>query len=471
MDITHLDIQTLGQGYANGDYKVADVIAEYKKNIAEKNDDINAFLQVFDDVDEQVTRAQKMIDEGNATLMTGVPVAVKDNILIKGQTSSSSSHILENHTATYDATVVVALKEQGAILLGRTNMDEFAMGSSTETSYFGATKNPVDTSRVPGGSSGGSAAAVAMRGALVALGSDTGGSVRQPASFCGAVGLCPTYASVSRHGLMAMASSLDVIGPITHSVADAEIVFNAIAQADSNDATCIPQDVRDTDTTDGEVKKIGVPRALLAMDGIDAEVLENFEQSLNTLRDAGYEIVDIELPLITYALPIYYIIQPAEASSNLSRYDGIRYGMRKEGGNLLDTYLDSRSEGFGKEVQRRILLGTYVLSHGYYDAYYNKATGLRKKLRMEFDEIFSQVDVVVTPTTPSVAFKFGAKSDPVSMYMSDVFTVPANIASIPALSVPSGKNADGMPFGLHMIAPALGEAKLFTLGKDFESRV
>ncbi len=471
MDILNLDIQKLGQGYKNGDYKVVDVVAAYKKNITDKNDDINAFLEIFDDLDQQVERAQKMIDEGNATQMTGVPVAVKDNILIKDHISSAASHILKTHKATYDATVIVILKEQGAILLGRTNMDEFAMGSSTETSYYGATKNPVDTSRVPGGSSGGSASSVAMNGALVSLGSDTGGSVRQPASFCGVVGLCPTYASVSRHGLMAMASSLDVIGPITKSVADAEIVFNAIGKPDTNDSTCISQAIRDEDTTNGEVKKIGVPRALLAMDGIETEVLENFEASLEKLRSAGYEVVDIELPLITYALPIYYIIQPAEASSNLARYDGVRYGVRKEGENLLDTYLDTKTEGFGKEVQRRIMLGTYVLSHGYYDAYYNKATSLRKKLRMEFDEVFKQVDIVVTPTTPSVAFKFGEKSDPVAMYMSDIFTVPANIASIPALSVPSGNNNDGMPFGLHMIAPFLGEAKLFTLGKDFESRV
>ena len=471
MDIANLDIQKLGEGYKNGDYKVAEVVALYKKNIEESNKEVNAFISLFDDIDEQVVRAQQMIDDGTATAMTGVPVAVKDNILIKDHISSSSSHILENHNATYDATVITLLKEQGAILLGRTNMDEFAMGSSTETSYFGATKNPLDTSRVPGGSSGGSAAAVAMGGAMVALGSDTGGSVRQPASFCGAVGLCPTYASVSRHGLMAMASSLDVIGPITNSVLDAEIVFDAIAQADANDGTCISQDIRNADTTDGEVKKIGVPRALLEMDGIDAEVLENFEQSLEKLRDAGYEVVDIELPLITYALPIYYIIQPAEASSNLARYDGVRYGLRNEGEDLVDTYHKTKSEGFGKEVQRRILLGTYVLSHGYYDAYYNKATSLRKKLRLEFDEVFKQVDVVVTPTTPSVAFKFGSKSDPVAMYMSDIFTVPANIASIPALSVPSGNNTEGMPFGLHMIGPFLGEKKLFTLGKDFESRV
>jgi len=471
MDISNIDITTLGKGYKNGDYKVADVISEYKKNIADKNDDINAFLEIFADVDQQVERAQKMIDEGNAMLMTGVPVAIKDNILIKDHISSASSHMLDTHKATYDADVITTLKEQGAILLGRTNMDEFAMGSSTETSYFGNTKNPVNTEHVPGGSSGGSAASIAMGGAMVALGSDTGGSVRQPASFCGVVGLCPTYGSVSRHGLMAMASSLDVIGPITKSVADAEIVFNTIGKPDTNDATCISQAIRDEDTTSGEVKKVGVPRSILAMDGIDSDVLENFEASLKVLRAAGYEIVDIELPLITYALPIYYIIQPAEASSNLARYDGVRYGLREDGEDLIDTYKKSRSKGFGKEVQRRILLGTYVLSHGYYDAYYNKATKLRKKLRMEFDEIFKQVDIVLTPTTPSTAFKFGEKSDPVAMYMSDIFTVPANIANIPALSVPSGNDVNGLPYGLHMIAPHLGEAKLFTLGKDFESRV
>lgn len=471
MNITHLNIQDLGQGYKNGDYTVADVIAEYTKNIKEKNDDINAFIEIFDDIDEQVARAQKMIDESSALPLTGVPIAIKDNILMKGRIASAGSHILDNHVATYDATVIAELKRQGAILLGRANMDDAAMGSSTETSYYGPTKNPIDTSRVPGGSSGGSAAAVAMNGALVALGSDTGGSVRQPASFCGRVGLCPTYGSISRHGLIAMASSLDIIGPITNTVADAEIVFKNLAQTDVHDGTCIPQDVRDADTTDGEVKKIGVPRSILEMDGISKDVLDNFNTSLDILRDAGYEIVDIDLPLITYALPIYYIIQPAEASSNLARYDGMRYGLQVKGDSLLDTYVQSKSEGFGKEVQRRILLGTYVLSHGYHDAYYNKATSLRKKLRLEFDEIFKHVDVVLTPTTPSVAFEFNAKSSPVEMYMSDIFTVPANIANIPALSVPSGVNANGLPFGLHMIGPYLGEAKLFTLGKDFESRV
>jgi len=271
---------------------------------------------------------------------------------------------------------------------------------------------------------------------------------------------------------MAMASSLDVIGPIAKTVEDAEIVFRAIAIPDKNDSTCLSQDIRDAETPSGGVKKIGVPRALLAMDGIDADVLANFEASLAVLVSAGYEIVDIELPMITHALPIYYIIQPAEASSNLARYDGVRYGLRIEGENLLDTYTQSRSAGFGAEVQRRIMLGTYILSHGYYDAYYNKATQLRSVLRNEFIETFKHVDVIVTPTTPSVAFKFGEKNDnPVSMYMSDVFTVPANIAGIPALSVPSGHNEQGLTYGLHIFGPHLGESKLFTLGKDFESRV
>lgn len=471
MNILTLDIENLQKGYADKNFSVAEVVAVYKNNITEKNDDINAYIEIFDDIEQQITLAQEMIDTGNIQPLTGVPIAIKDNILYKGHIASAASHILENHTATYDSTAVLELKKQGAIILGRANMDELAMGSSTETSYYGLTKNPINTNHVPGGSSGGSAAAIAMGGALVTLGSDTGGSVRQPASFCGCVGLCPTYGSISRNGLMAMASSLDIIGPITRTVADAERVFSALAKPDTYDATCIPQNVRDQDTTNGEVKKIGIPRAILAMDGIDQEVLDNFEKSLDILRSAGYEIVDIELPLITYALPMYYIIQPAEASSNLSRYDGVRYGLRAEGETLLDTYINSRSEGFGNEVQRRIMLGNYILSHGYYDAYYNKATNLRKKMRMEFDEIFKNVDVVLTPTTPTVAFKFGEKSDPVAMYMSDIFTVPANIANIPALSVPSGINADGLPFGLHMIGPYLGEKKLFTLGKDFESRV
>jgi len=473
MDIANLTIKKLHEGYRDKTFTVQSVVDAYLKNIKEKNSDINAYLEIFDDIADQIVHAQKMIDENNIQPMTGVPMSIKDNILIKGHIASAGSHILENYKATYDATVIEGLKKQGAIFLGRTNMDEFAMGSSTETSYFGNTKNPINTACVPGGSSGGPAASIAMQGALVALGSDTGGSVRQPASFCGGVGLKPTYGSISRYGLMSLASSLDIIGPIAKTVEDLEITFNALATFDNRDSTSIPQNIRaHYQSVNSEVKKIGVPRDILSLPGIDKDVVENFEATLEKLKHAGYELVDIELPLMKYALPIYYIIQPAEASSNLARYDGVRYGLREEGKNLIDTYVQSRSAGFGNEVKRRIILGTYVLSHGYYDAYYTKATQLQKKLRMSFEEIFKTVDVVVTPTTPSVAFKFGDKQDdPVSMYMSDIFTVPANITGMPALSVPSGNNSEGLPYGLHIMGPYLGEAKLFSLGKDFESRV
>lgn len=473
MDITNLTIKKLQEGYIAKTCTVRSIVDQYLAVIKEKNTDINAYLEIFDDIDEQVTRAQTMIDAGDVQAMTGVPLSIKDNILIKGHVASAGSHMLENYTATYDATVIESLKEQGAIFLGRTNMDEFAMGSSTETSYFGNTKNPVNTAYVPGGSSGGPAASIAMNGALVALASDTGGSVRQPASYCGVVGLKPTYGSISRYGLMSLASSLDIIGPIAHTVEDLEVTFNALAAVDAHDSTSIPTEIRKQYSgISSEVKKIGVPRDILSLPGIDADVVENFEATLKKLEQAGYELVDIELPLMKYALPAYYIILPAEASANLARFDGVRYGLRKEGKNLIDTYVQSRSAGFSAEVQRRIILGTYVLSHGYYDAYYNKAIQLQKKLRMSFEEIFKIVDVVVTPTAPSVAFKFGDKQDnPVSMYMSDVFTVSANITGMPALSIPSGKNSEGLPYGLQVMGPYLGESKLFSFGKDFESRV
>lgn len=471
-DLTQLSIDELHAGYQSGAFGVRDVVDAYRKNIQEKNNDIRAYLELFADDQESVAYAQSLIDAGTMSPMVGVPIAIKDNILIQGKHVTAASRILENYIAPYDAHVITLLKKQGAIILGRTNMDEFAMGSSTETSAYGITKNPLDMRYVPGGSSGGSAAAVAMYGALVALGSDTGGSVRQPASFCGCVGLSPTYGSISRSGLIAMASSLDVIGPLARTVADAEKVFYALAHHDSNDSTCLPDSLRTEHTPKSEVRRIGVPRSLLALEGIDQDVRDNFHHACTLLEQAGYTLVDIEMPLLPFALPMYYIIQPAEASTNLARYDGVRFGKRIERDTLWDTYEASRTVGFGAEVKRRILLGTYVLSHGYYDAYYGKATQLRDALRASFEKVFADVDVIITPTTPSTAFQFGAKNDnPLSMYMSDIFTVPANIAGIPALSVPSGKNEQGLPYGLHIMGPALGEGKLFTLGKDFESRV
>jgi aspartyl-tRNA(Asn)/glutamyl-tRNA(Gln) amidotransferase subunit A len=407
-----------------------------------------------------------MIAKGEAKTLTGIPLAIKDNLLFKGHRAGASSKILEGYVATYDAKVIEDLKKEGAVIIGRTNMDEFAMGSSTETSAYGVTKNPVNTETVAGGSSGGSAAAVAMDGALFSLGSDTGGSIRQPAGFCGIVGLKPTYGTISRSGLMAMGSSLDIIGSFTKTVEDSEIVFEALANEDVKDSTSIL--MKDRICAKKEVKKIGVPRSFLKGDGINKETLDNFEKSLDKLRGLGYEIVDIEIPLMEYSLAVYYVLMPAEVSTNLSRFDGIRFGLSVAGESVADSYKKTKEAGFGKEAKRRILLGTYVLSHGYYDAYYNKAVKLRHKITEEMNKVFEKVDLIVTPTTPSPAFKPGAKSSPLEMYLSDVFTVPANITGVPAISIPAGFSGDGLPLDLQFMAPHFGEKLLFEVGKKFE---
>lgn len=470
IDLRNLTIKKAHEHLKNGDFTVTDLVNAYLEVIKEKNDDINAYLEIYNDVFDQVKIAEEMFKNGTATVMTGIPMAIKDNMLFEGHIASASSHILENYTATYDSFVVKQLKEQGAVLLGRTNMDEFAMGSSTETSAFGNTKNPLDLTRVPGGSSGGSVAALAMDGALVSLGSDTGGSIRQPAAFCGLVGLKPTYGTVSRFGIISMGSSLDQVGTFGKNVEDAELLYNAINGYDEKDSTSVKKE--DRAIPEPLKKKIGVPRSFLSGDGIDKEITKNFEENCKKLESAGYEIVDISLPLIKYSLAVYYIISPAEVSSNLARYDGIRYGLHVESDKLYDIYAKSRGKGFGKEVRRRILLGTYILSYGYYDAYYNKAIKVRNAIKQELTKAFTEVDAIITPTSPFMPFKFGEKlDDPVGMYLSDLFSVPANIAEIPAISIPSGKNNEGLPFGLHIMAPLFREDILFTIGKDFEKQV
>jgi aspartyl-tRNA(Asn)/glutamyl-tRNA(Gln) amidotransferase subunit A len=405
-----------------------------------------------------------MLKTGEGSLLTGIPIAIKDNILIKGRKASAASKILENYTAPYSATASHKFIENGAVFLGRTNMDEFAMGGSTENSAFGVTRNPHDEARVPGGSSGGSAAAVSMGGALASLGSDTGGSIRQPASFCGCVGLKPTYGRVSRYGLMAMGSSLDVIGPITKTVDDAKILFDAMSGKDNFDSTSLPNNFYNIPKKEKYV--IGVPKEVLNADGMDKDVKENFQIALKTLASVGFEVKEISLPHIVYSLSAYYILMPAEVSSNLARFDGVKYGLHVEGGNLLDDYLKTRGEGFGKEVRRRIMLGTYVLSAGYYDAYYNKAQGVRSLIAQNFKDAFAEVDAIATPTTPSPAFLLGEKtSDPLSMYLADIFTVTANIVGVPAISLPSGTvPREG---GLQLMAPHGGEEILFSIGKKF----
>jgi len=471
IDLKNLNIEKTHKHFTDGDFTIRDLVNEYLDVIKEKNHDINAYLEVYDDIDIQIEKAEKIFKDGNATLMTGIPMAIKDNMLCVDHIAGASSKILDGYKATYDAGVIKQLKEQGVIILGRTNMDEFAMGSSTETSAYGNTKNPLDTSRVPGGSSGGAVSAVAMNGALASLGSDTGGSIRQPASFTGLVGLKPTYGTVSRSGIISMASSLDQVGPIGKNVSDVEIIFNAINAYDNLDSTCIPLEKRKISNPTIS-KRLGIPREFLSGEGIDKEVLKNFEESCQKLKNVGYELVDVSLPLIKYSLAVYYIIMPAEVSSNLARYDGIRYGLSEQADKLFDVYSRSRGKGFGKEVRRRILLGTYILSHGYYDAYYNTAIKVRGAIKNELTNIFLNVDAIITPTSPCLPFKFNEKiKDPIAMYMSDLFTVPANIADIPAISIPSGKNSEGLPYGLHIMAPYLREDILFTIGKDFEKQV
>lgn len=468
IDLTKLTIATARKKLDAKEFSAQELAQAYLDEIKKKNAELNAYLEVYEDVLDQAKAADVRIAKGESYPLLGIPLAIKDVILIKGRKVSAASKILENYAASYDSTVIVKLKKQGAVFLGRTNTDEFAMGGSTENSAFGPTRNPHDTRRVAGGSSGGSVAAVASNMALGALGSDTGGSVREPASFCGIVGMKPTYGRVSRYGLMAMGSSLDCIGSIAKNTEDAKIIYDVICGHDVLDSTSI------TDKTyllKSSKKVVGVPWDLVNVEGIDLNVKENFKQSVDKLKKLGFKIKDISIKNLDVALAIYYIIMPAEASTNLSRFDGVRYGLHKNGENLLQDYLKTRGTGFGKEVRRRILLGTYVLSHGYYDAYYGKAEMVRSALKKEFEKAFENVDFVVTPTAPFVAWKIGEKSDPLSVYLADIFTVTANIVGLPAISLPSGfieVEGKSLPLGIQFMAPHGDEEMLFEVGKSFE---
>ena len=452
--------------------------------IKTKNPELNAFLEIFSagggsaSGGDAIIAAQKRIDAGDESLLCGIPLAIKDNILIEGKIVSAASKMLEHYRATYDATVIKKLKNAGALFLGRTNMDEFALGGSTENSAFGVTKNPHDTTRVSGGTSGGSAAAVAAHMAIAALGTDTGGSVRNPASYCGVVGLKPTYGAVSRSGVIAAASSFDQVGPITKTVEDARILFDAIRGNDSLDATTF-FDTQNIPRIAKEPLRIGVLRSLVMKDGIDADMRTSFDATLEKLKDAGHTLVDIDIPLASPALAAYYIINFAEVSANLARYDGMRYGHAASAGGgsasggrgntLLDDYINARTEGFGAETRRRILLGTFVLSSGYIDAYYRKADAARAALRREFEKSFESVDVIATPTMPTPAFTIGEKSNPLAMYLEDIFTITANLTGMPALSVPMGSVLRGgkkLPIGIHFTAPHQAENVLFALGAE-----
>ncbi len=471
-DFSKLTIKEIAKGLRSHDFSVSELVEFYLNRIHDQNVEINAFLEIYDDLQKQINEAQEKIDAGQEGDMIGIPVALKDNILLEGKITSGASKVLENYKATYTATAAQKLIDAGAILIGRTNMDEFAMGGSTENSAYGVTKNPVNPEYVPGGSSGGSAAAVAMGGVPVALGSDTGGSIRQPASFCGVVGLKPTYGSVSRHGLMAMASSLDVIGPLSKNVSDAEIIFNTIKGQDLKDSTSISYDTDNTkDKKNSDVKVIGVPTNFLK-EGVDESVIKRFNESIEKLKSEGYEIKEIDLPNLKYSLAVYYILMPAEVSSNMARYDGIKYGPKIDGKDLIEGYFKTRGQLIGKEVKRRIMLGTYVLSAGYADQYYKKAWQVRNLISQDFTKAFESVDVIAMPTSPTPAFKIGEKStDPLEMYLADIFTISANLAGIPAISIPDGtvlKNDAELPVGIQFLANHKREDKLFELGKKFE---
>ena len=466
-------IQSIRNGLEKGEFSHQEIFNHYFVKISAENKKLNAYLSVFDFQNSIRQPADKIQNSNLADPLAGVPAAIKDNILIDGTITTAGSKILENYVSAYDATVISKLKKSGVQFLGKTNMDEFAMGSSTENSAFGPTKNPHDMEKVPGGSSGGSAAAVAADLCVFALGSDTGGSIRQPASFCGIVGLKPTYGRVSRHGLIPMTSSLDQIGPLTKNVRDAALVLNIISGKDKFDSTAIDMDVPDfTKNLDKGIGgiKIGVPKEYFG-GGIEREVREKIDSTISKLNDLGCKIIDVSLPHSEYALAAYYIINPSEVSSNLARFDGIRYGYSsKDARNLLDVYQISRAEGFGPEPKRRIMLGTYALSSGYYDAYYLKAQKIRALVKKDFENAFQKVDVIIGPTTPSTAFKLGEKSsDPLSMYLSDIYTVPVNLAGLPGISIPCGNgNESGMPVGFQIIGNQFDEETILRVAHQLE---
>ncbi len=471
IDLKNININAVHQALKNKEYSVRELIDQYLKNIEKKNKDLNIYLSVFNDsIDDEIIIAQEKFDNGTASLMTGIPVAIKANINIKGKNTNSGSRFLENYTSPYDATVITKLKKESVIFLGYVNMDEFACGVSTENSAYGLTKNPLDISRVPGGSSGGSSAVVAAEMAMVALGTDTGGSVRQPASFCGLVGVKPTYGRVSRKGATAMGSSLDQICPITKNIADNKIVLNIISGKDEFDMTSIEK----KDFLSEKIslkKKIAIPRSFISQIK-NKKVLEVFEENLEKLKKEGYQIEDVNLDILKYALPAYYIIMSSELSTNLSRIDGMRYGSKIEGENIVDEYFLSRGNGFGEEIKRRIILGTYSLSAGHEDQYYNKAVALREKIKSEFSNIIANFDAIIMPTTAEPAFKIGENRDPISMYLSDIFTVPANIIGNPALSIPAGivdvEQNKKMPIGLQISVDFEKENVMYKIAEDFQ---
>ena len=442
-------------------------------NRSEKSKILNTY--VTSNFDEALKQAKNFDKKPNFNLkLPGIPIAVKDLFCTKNVKTTAGSKILNNFIPTYESTVTQNMWNEGAILLGKLNCDEFAMGSSNETSYFGNVQSPVDENLVPGGSSGGSASALAAKLTPVTIGTDTGGSIRQPASFTGTVGLKPTYGSCSRYGIVAFASSLDQAGPMSQNVKDCALLHNVISSYDEKDSTSIDfkrSNYSEQLSKNIKGKKIGIPKEY-RVEGMPKEIEDLWQKGINYAKDCGAEIVDISLPHTTYALPTYYIVAPAEASSNLARYDGVKYGFRSKGENLIDMYEKTRSEGFGAEVQRRIMIGTYVLSSGYYDAYYLKAQKVRKLIKSDFDEAYKKVDAILTPSTPSSAFKIGEKKDdPVSMYLNDIFTVPVNLAGLPGISIPAGHDSKGYPLGLQIIGKAFDEQNILDIAYAMEEKI
>jgi aspartyl-tRNA(Asn)/glutamyl-tRNA(Gln) amidotransferase subunit A len=458
----------------NNVVSAASVVERHLAEIDRREGDIHAFNLVL--VDEARARAVEIDDAVSVGRdpgpLAGVPIALKDNMCTRGIPTTCSSRILEGWRPPYDATIVTRLHDAGAIVIGKTNLDEFAMGSSTENSAFGPTRNPHDTNRVPGGSSGGSAAAVAAGFAAVSLGSDTGGSIRQPAALCGVVGVKPTYGVVSRYGLVAFASSLDQIGPFATTVADASLLLESISGHDPMDSTSIRQrPLEISRQLDFGVAGLRVGRITDLPEGASPDVVARLDQAFDELRAAGAEIVDVEVPAFGYGLTAYYLIAPAEASSNLARYDGVRFGLRVDAPDTNAMYMATRTEGFGAEVKRRIMLGTYALSAGYYDAYYGRALKVRRRIAADFAAAYERADVLLTPASPTVAFQFGDKtSDPMSMYLCDTYTIPSNLTGDPGMSVPFGTGDDGLPVGIQVLAPALQEAMMFRTAAELERR-
>lgn len=475
MDITRLTIKEARGLLDNKEISAVELTRMYLDRINLLDGKVESYLSVTEDMAmENAQQAQNIIDSGKSSLLTGIPVGIKDNICVEGTKTTCASKMLEDFVSPYTATAVNKLLADNAVILGKTNLDEFAMGGSTENSAFKTTKNPFDLSRVPGGSSGGSAACVSASLALGSLGSDTGGSVRQPASFCGVVGMKPTYGLVSRYGLVAFASSFDQIGPIAKTVEDCAIILDSICGNDSKDATSLKyeNDSSYSSSVSGDIKgfKIGLPKEYLT-EGLNAEVKASLYKSIDKLESMGAKIEEFSMPVLKHAVPAYYLMSSAEASSNLSRYDGVKYGYRADNCKTFNELIGkSRAEAFGKEVKRRILLGTYALASGYYDAYYKKALKLRTLISNGFNEAFSKYDVVLHPTAPETAFKIGQNTNnPLTMYLADIYTVAVNIAGLPSISVPCGYDSQGLPIGLSFTGKPLGEKDIFRAAANFEA--